>query len=334
MSQIEFLKSNLSPIVKKTSLASLLGLSVEQLDEISANVEDYWKQGKVLVKKDGEPRVTNDAKPILKRIHSKINTRILKKVTFPDYVNGGIPKRSITNNAEIHCQSTTVITEDIANFFPSINTKIVFGIWKFFFNFSPEVAELLTKLTTYQDSVPQGWQTSSYIANLVFWNAEPKLVKQLQAKGISYSRFMDDICVSSKVKLDSDDKTFIISKIYTMLFSKGFKPKRSKHEIMPENSSKMITSLNINNKKPTVSRTERRNVKAAINNLKLRFFLEANTLDYCIEWRSLSGKVSRISQYHATLGGKLRIVLDEIKPPKSCLHSKKKKKVGCTVTTL
>lgn len=49
--------------------------------------------------------------------------------------------------------------------------------------FSDDVAEILTMLTTKDGGLPQGAVTSSFLANLVFWDYEPSLVEKLAFAG-------------------------------------------------------------------------------------------------------------------------------------------------------
>src|SRR5690606_24743161 len=155
-------------------------------------------------------------------------------IRYPQFLFGGIADpekpRSTKANAMTHTGAKTLIKEDIENFFPSISDDLAKRAWKYFFNYSEDVANILVKLTTYRGSTPQGWKTTGYIANLVFWNCEPKLVESLSRKGLAYSRWVDDICVSCKRKLSTSEKTQVINSIYGMMHSQGFKPKRSKHE--------------------------------------------------------------------------------------------------------
>ena len=57
---------------------------------IADNVDEFYKPGKVERKKNGEPRYTHDAQPILKQIHDRIKNRILKQAVYPYYMLGGI----------------------------------------------------------------------------------------------------------------------------------------------------------------------------------------------------------------------------------------------------
>lgn len=308
----------LSPIANIKSLASILSLSESELLEIAANVDKLWKPGKLLKKKSGEPRPTNDAKEPLKTLHEHIKNRILKQVNYPLYMQGGIADpnapRSCKSHARIHTNKKILIAEDIKDFFPSSDESVVHGIWQYCFNFSPDVSKLLTTLTIHKGCLPQGWKTSGYLANLVFWDREPDLVRYLEQQGFSYSRFMDDVTVSSKRTISQHDKTRIISNIYKMLYGKGFSPKRSKHEIAFGNVPMRVTNLGVNGRNPTVPKQERQNVRAMVYQLEQRVKTEFGTVQYEKDWRSVSGKVGRISSMHPKEGARLRKRLRAVKP--------------------
>ena len=249
---------NISSIAKVSSLASLLSTNEPDLLYIARNVVRFYRPGKMLRKESGEPRQTHDAEQPLKTIHEMIKNRILKKVDYPYYLQGGIADTRQPRNCRTHASSHSgkklIITEDIKDFFPCISEEIVKKIWQYCFRFPPEIANILTCLTTYQNRLPQGWKTSSYLANLVFWDTEPGLVSLLEQQGYSYSRYIDDIAVSSGHHINDEQKTYVISKVYGMLFSKGFAPKRSKHEILSQSQRMVVTGLGVNGKKPTVSK--------------------------------------------------------------------------------
>ncbi|HAU0227388.1 TPA: RNA-directed DNA polymerase [Legionella pneumophila] len=312
--------ANIQPIAKISSLASLLSVSEADLIDIIDNIESFHRPGKLLKKKNGELRPTHDARSELKIIHARIKNRILKKVQFPYYLQGGIADktnpRSCKGHAKIHAGTKIIICEDIANFYPSTSYKTVLKIWKLFFNFSNDVAEILTRLTTYRGALPQGWKTSSYIANIAFWHCEPDLVKILEEKGFSYSRYIDDITVGSKLYISNNEKEFIVSSVYGMLFSKGYKPKREKQEIVSSEKPMTVTSLNVNSQMPTIPKKLRNNVRTMVYQLEKSFISIGNTIEYKKRWHSINGKVCRVKSFHLKEGGKLQERMRQIKPIK------------------
>lgn len=311
--------SNLTPIASVKSLALHLSVSQETLRNISNSVDELWCPGKNLKKKNGDPRPTFDAKEPLKSLHEKIKVRLLRCVNYPQYLLGGIADdvftRDYVQHALVHSGKKYLIEEDVKDFFPSTSEDLVRSVWQYFFRYSPEVAELLTKLTTLNGSLPQGWKTSSYLANLAFWEKEPQLVELFNKQGISYSRFMDDISVSTKFKLNTVKKTFIVGEIYKMLFSMGYSPKRSKHEIFSASQCMKVTGLIVNSKKPTLPKDEKNNIRAAVHACEMHSMNDRVSEVYKKKWNSASGKVGKLKRFNPNNSSmKLRERLTAVKP--------------------
>jgi hypothetical protein len=312
--------SNTPPIARIESLASLLSISKVELIEISKNIESLWKPGKLLQKKNGEPRPTIDAKPALKKLHEKIKNRMLKQVDYPSYLLGGIEDkmspRDYKRHAEIHSGKSILISEDVKDFFPSSSIEIVNNIWKNIFRCTSEVAALLTTITTLNGSLPQGWKTSGYLANLVFWDLEPELVRKLTTRGFSYSRFMDDITVSCKTRINNKSKTFVIKEVYRMLFLRGYAPKRSKHQIDSSGKRMEVTGLVINDKNPSLPKKIQNNIKAAVHNCECHAINDRTSVTYEGLWNSASGHVGTLKRFHPEKAARLRERLRAVKPVK------------------
>jgi len=303
--------SNLTPIAKIKSLASKLSITEEELINISNSIDKLWKPGKLLYKKNGDPRPTINAKPQLKQLHEKIKNRLLKQVDYPTYLLGGIADsaspRDYKRHAAIHSGKQILISEDIKDFFPNTSYDIVYNIWKYIFQCTPEVAEILTKITILNGELPQGWKTSGYLANLALWDREPDLVEQLTKRGFTYSRFMDDITVSCKSKITKKQMSYIISMIYGMLFSKGYTPKRSKHQIATSINRMEVTGLTVNSKKPTLPNKNK--IRSAVHLCETKAKYDRTSNNYKTLWRQTSGKVGT----HPNKGKKLRERLTAIK---------------------
>ena len=182
------------------------------------------------------------------------------------------------------------------------------------FNFHSEVATVLTNLTSYKNTLPQGWKTSGYLANLVFWDLEPFLVETLERHGFAYSRFMDDIAVSSKQRMNAAEKSFVVSEIYKMLSLRGYKPKRKKHRIDSSNSRMVVTGLNVNRNNPSLPKKERNNIRAIVYQCENHFEHDRTSKYYKEVWNTTSGKVGMLTRFHIAEGRRLRQRLRMIKP--------------------
>jgi hypothetical protein len=187
-------------------------------------------------------------------------------------------------------------------------------MWKYFFNFPEDIAKILTQLTTYNGFVPQGAITSSYIANLIFWDTEPFVVNQLNEKGIIYTRYVDDITLSSDRFITTDVQTFATRLIYGMLFSHGVKPNRKKRRVTSNSDKMTVHKLITNSKKPTLSKNERSNIRANVKRCEIMAQSDRSSEDYTKFYTSISGRVAKLSRLHRNQGLQLRERLQSIKP--------------------
>lgn len=309
---------NAKPIYSLSSLALALGFEEALLIKLASNADNKYRLAKPVIKADGSIRQPFDALEPLKEIQKRIKNNLFSKVVFPNYLTGSIKGRDYETNASLHVGAKITICEDIENFFPATTSLLAFDIWRNFFGFSEEVAELLTKLTTKDSALPQGAITSSYLANLALWRHEPKLNQWLNQKGIIYSRYVDDITISSKQFLVDDQKTEVIAKIYGMLRKNGYHAKRRKHEISTSSKPMFITKLMVNNK-VSLNSNERANICAAVYQLQQRVESGERGIKITHDFNSISGKVAKLKRFHTTKDEALmsRIMLLGIKLKKS-----------------
>lgn len=171
------------------------------------------------------------------------------------------------------------------------------SIWTGVFGFSEEVADCLTKLTTKNGFLPEGAITSSYLANLTFWRDESGLVDELGSHGLTYSRYVDDITVSSKVFIDDAIKEMIIAKIYGMLRKNGYSAKRRKHEIKSGKDRMAVTKLTVNKSLGTTKSSKHR-VRAALHQLEQK--IKAGDFDAEImkQISSVEGRINNFASFH------------------------------------
>ena len=183
--------------------------------------------------------------------------------------------------------------------------------------FSDDVAEVLTMLTTKDGGLPQGAVTSSFLANLVFWDYEPGLVEKLNARGLRYSRYVDDVSVSCMQRLQVEDQSRLVSEIYGMLLNHGFKPKRSKHEVFTAGRSMRTTKL-LSNKRVALPVEQRKNIRAAVYALEKQIASGDCGATITKELARVSSRVGRLGSFHSkeatALKTRLKIVRRALEP--------------------
>lgn len=317
---ISRLKYLLSPISSLKALSGVLQIPERLLIEVLDDTSKYYRENKPIIKPDGSERVTYSLKKELKIIQKRINKNIFQNVVYPIYLQGSIKDkqfpRTYHSDARIHAGANIIISEDVSNYFHSIDRKHVLKMWKHLFCFPPDISEILTKLTTHNGYVPQGGVTSSYIANLILWDLEPNVVAKLKNIDLNYTRYIDDITLSSTVKnLPDKNIEIAIGLVYSMLLKKGVSPNRKKHQIMRKSNRMNIHKLTVNSGRPTLSKIKRNNIRMDMYNLlKIRIAHGRNSQPYKSKFNSVSGRVRELSIFHAHQALKLRATLDRITP--------------------
>lgn len=286
------------------SLCCALGISEPMLRSIARRAPRLYIGPTPKPKKNStKVRYVFDTRKPLKPLLKRINDVILKRVNYPSYLTGSLPGKDFVLNVALHAGAKRVVTEDITSFFDNITAQHAFRVWHQFFGFSEEVAELLTLLTTKDGKVCQGTPTSSYLANLAFWDREPALVKKLEERGIRYSRYVDDVTISSAGEMTEEDKRWAIAQTYGMIGGAGFKAQRAKHSATTARNPITIMGLNANSPSgPTLTKKERANIRATVFQLEQRVARGDTTPELRQDITRAAGKVGRLKRLHSREG--------------------------------
>lgn len=290
------------PIRTVAALARTLRTSETELLRICDRANASWRKVKP---EPGSTRETFDAHGPLKALHRKLKNCIFSRVYFPDYLQGSLKGRDYVSNADLHKNKQVLICEDVQKFFPSVSATIVEDVWRGFFGFSREVASILTRLTTKDGVLPQGAITSSFLANLVMWRREPLLQAKLAAMGITYSRYVDDMSMSSEVHLDKAAQTKVIGMVYGMLAAHGLRAARHKHDVFSA-SQQMITTKLIVNRKPSLTAAKRSNVRAQVKQLEMAAESGVSGIELRELVNKASQRVGQLARFHKRSGELLR----------------------------
>lgn len=304
------------PIGSVSILANTLGTSESKLLSIADNASDSYTEFSI---SNGDRAVT-EPKYELKKLQKRINRRIFEQVIYPSYLQGGIKsdmKRDYVQNAKIHSKANTLISLDIKRFFNNIREQFVFDIYKYFFKFPDDVSKLLTKVTTFKGALPQGACTSTYLANLIFYNSEYRLVSKFRGQGITYSRLLDDITLSSAENLSEES---IQSSIYDVigLFKKyKLKPNNKKLNVEFRNTPKnqfAVTGLWVEHSKPKLKKSERRYIRQLVFETEKLYKNDKTSNHYHELWNKTSGKVAKLNRLEHSQADNLRARLGAILP--------------------
>ena len=200
---------------------------------------------------------------------------------------------------------------DIKNFFDNIHRELVFDVFFCFFKFPYPVSEVLTDVCCRGDRLCQGALTSSYIAALCLFDIETKMVDRIQRKGVTYSRYVDDITVSSKSR--DHDFSFIENIIKEALSTKDLPINHAKTEVNILTSKPLVVhSLRVNTPNARLPTSEIKKIRASVRHLEAAA-QEPNYITlpiYRTEYNKCMGRVNKLKRLghsqHASLINRLR----------------------------
>jgi hypothetical protein len=219
-----------------------LEVSPRRLVEVAETAPSYYED-LVLI----DPARPNKVRAVLnvvgplRRLQRLLHDRVLSPARRPTkYSHGGIPGRNIRTNAAPHLESTYVYTTDIADFYPSVHYTAVYKLFAGEFACSPDVARICTKLCTRDFHMPLGLITSPILADCLMERADRRIGRMCERSGLIYTRYVDDLTISSAYPVESGSYPKLISKI---LCDYGFKTNPTKEDMGRLSEGKRITKL-------------------------------------------------------------------------------------------
>lgn len=172
---------------------------------------------------------------------------------------------SVVSHAKVHAGKRWVYIVDLQDFFPSITRSRVYGMLRSKpFEASEPLARYLSNLVTYDGVLPQGAPTSPILANLLCRRMDARLFRWARDRGLSYTRYADDLAFSTnRVEFREKDR----AEIRKIIEDEGFQVHPEKQKLMPWYGRQFVTGLVVN-EKPNVPRSTIRNLRALLHNVE------------------------------------------------------------------
>jgi retron-type reverse transcriptase len=236
---------NISSIQNIDDICKGLGLQPQFLFELAKTAPNYYSIFEIR-KRNGGTRKITASRDQLKVVQRVMLDGLFSKFSFPSHVHGGVKGRSILTSAKVHVNKEIVLSIDLSNFFGSITFDMLMDVYQQILGYDWEAAELLCRLTTYDDTLPQGAPTSPFLANLAALSLDQKLIELCSASlenGWHFTRYIDDVTISGGAGLVE-----IIDEIYQVIESFSFEANRRKTKIRRRSSQQNVTGVIVNTK--------------------------------------------------------------------------------------
>jgi retron-type reverse transcriptase len=242
-------------------LAAKRRMSETRLHWMAHNQKRFYTEFRI-PKSNGESRTILSPNGALRAQQEWILRRILNKRTSHPCAFGFVPGRSIVDNARRHTGREVVVRIDLKDFFPTITHREVRKVFERL-GYPYRVANLLANLCTVDGKLPQGAPTSPSLSNLVCQKLDRRFAGLRKKLKFRYTRYADDLVFSSNnPKLPS-----LIPFFKEVIQDEGFEVNDTKIHVMRKGQRQKVTGVVVN-RKPNVSREQRRLLRAAMHRLK------------------------------------------------------------------
>ncbi|MGC4093832.1 MAG: reverse transcriptase family protein [Polyangiaceae bacterium] len=277
--------AGLPVLVTPADLASALGIGIPALRWLTFHHESPERTHYVyfeIPKRSGGKRLLASPKSHLRRAQSWILKEILAKLEVTEHAHGFVSRRSTVTNAAPHVGQRIVVSQDLADFFPSVTFPRVRGLFESL-GYSPAVATLLALVCTEaqrssvelegrkywvalrERALPQGACTSPVISNLVARKLDRRLSGACRKLGFNYTRYADDLSFSAS----SPDANVghLLARVRHVVQEEGFAINPKKGRVMRRKARQEVTGVVVNDKLGAL-RSEIRVLRAILHNAK------------------------------------------------------------------
>lgn len=257
----------------------MLGLPVIQsLDEFSivthiskytiyqlSHHSDYYYNIFEIPKKSGGKRIICHPSKKLKGLQSWILVNILNKIQVSPSCKGFRKGSSTLDNALPHIGANTILNFDLKDFFPTVTKNHIYNVFKTI-GYNKLIATVFTNICSYKEMLPQGSPCSPMLANLASWNLDLRIQGYVGKRGISYTRYADDLSFSG---LNPSNVVKIIPMIKAIIDSENFIVNHKKTRITSSARAKIVTGLVVNEENVGIGKKKYKDLRAKIHHLTL-----------------------------------------------------------------
>lgn len=202
------------------------------------------------MKPNGEPRRISHPSPELKTLQYWCAENIFARCPVSDAAYAYRKGVSIKKHAEIHSRSKFILHMDIKHFFESINgehIKHLLTANRTAFDGYPyqilEACNTINRICLRNNRMCIGAVSSPIISNAILFDFDKSIIEFSKNRGLKYSRYADDMYISSSAFIDSGIVDFFEQQLQMLHFSLN----RHKTRFMSAKGRRMVTGLIITN---------------------------------------------------------------------------------------
>ena len=234
-----------------TALSSLiskdLGLEQRFVDKTINTAKSHYKNY-TIPKRNGGRRAVSQPSPELKVLQYWVVNRFIKRLPVSECSFAYTKGNSIKKHALMHVDSKFIFHADIEDFFPTISPNMLKVVFEHNVDLFTDIDVLsfykdISKICFKDDGLCIGAVSSPSISNAIMKDFDDCLNDFAKREGYIYTRYADDIYISSKDYIPNDVKDFVEKELST----RGFCLNKSKTHFYSPKNRRVITGLVITN---------------------------------------------------------------------------------------
>lgn len=254
-------------IIDKIALE--LNLDSTYISRIASRSMFYYKDF-AIPKKNGGRRFISQPSPELKTLQYWVLNRIFKKLPISNAAYAYKKGDSIKKHASLHCKSKFIFHTDIQSFFPSVHSSHLESILRANKDIFDELdldldnsIEDINNICFRADCLCIGAVSSPAISNIVMRSFDDTINSYCKKHNYIYSRYADDIYISSNSFIDKE----IVNIINAELSKMKLKINYTKTKFYSPKYRRKVTGLILTNESKVSIGTQQRNkIKKMIYN--------------------------------------------------------------------
>lgn len=289
------------PLVSVRDLCQRLGVPWARLERAARSAPKSYRSFEQ--RRVGSEKWRRIDTPIgmLKTLQRRLLRTVLDTGPLPGRMFGGVAGGSPLKHAWCHEGQPQVVTMDLTACFPKTKHTQVFEMYRSQFGCSPQIARVLTQLTTIHGGVPQGAPTSTSIVNHCLVPLFSELDALAGRFDLQFSMFIDDMAFSGK------SANRVIEPAYRVVARHGYAASHSKLRLLGSGAPQPVTGT-LANRRGILGAHRRRAICAEIRSL--------GRLQTVPQWAasSLAGKIAYARMHSPAQGDALAALARKLLP--------------------
>ena len=258
----------------------------------------------------------------LKAIQRRI-LYLLQRVIRPEWLISGEKQKCYIDNGKAHLNGKYVLTIDIKKFYDNCTREPVYQFFVQKLKTSPDVAEILTNIITYNGGIPTGCPTSQIMAFYAYSDMFSEIFDLAKQHGCKFTLYVDDMTFSSKEPFSSHQLSQMIDRV---LRKYGHKPKYPKVKYYGPSDYKPITGTVVTPEHSlAVPNGLQKTIYDAFQTVKPLIGVETCSEEDARQILSLKGQIQAACNIEAGKFPEIRRLTNQIKVPDSQSVSTRKR---------